>query len=241
MIPFFTPTKFLSLPLPQQHKKASEWLRCIFEGDETKVEEYRAIERWLKLEQVELKNNKLLSDRYHWHLKQANVSWQEHHFLPQVRKQDAVSTSIHFLPIGIYLEHLRSAFNVGSILRTVEAFRLGTVFFSSRTPFIDNPKVQKVSMGTFDKVPCLADCSLKQLPRPLIALETVEASQSVFDFSFPEAFTLLVGNEEYGLSDEALSQADFTIQIPLFGTKNSLNVAVAFGIAASVISHQKRR
>jgi tRNA G18 (ribose-2'-O)-methylase SpoU len=50
----------------------------------------------------------------------------------------------------------------------------------------------------------------------------------------------MLGNEEYGLSEEALSLRDETVKIPLHGFKNSLNVAAAFAIAAGVISHQLR-
>jgi tRNA G18 (ribose-2'-O)-methylase SpoU len=60
----------------------------------------------------------------------------------------------------------------------------------------------------FDKVTCHQNKSLEQLPKPLIALETVPNAPSLFDFTFPKEFTLLLGNEEYGLSDQALSMAD---------------------------------
>ena len=50
----------------------------------------------------------------------------------------------------------------------------------------------------------------------------------------------MLGNEEYGLTEEALSLSDKVVQIPLFGFKHSLNVASAFAIAAGVISHQLR-
>jgi tRNA G18 (ribose-2'-O)-methylase SpoU len=145
------------------------------------------------------------------------------------------------LPISIYLDNLRSAFNVGSILRTTEAFRLGQVCFAKNTPFIDNLKVLKTAMGTFDKVHCVKEAQLNDLPRPLIALETDPNAPSIFDFTFPPSFTLMLGNEEYGLSEEALSQKSAIVRIPLYGFKNSLNVASAFAIAAGVISHQLRK
>jgi tRNA G18 (ribose-2'-O)-methylase SpoU len=58
------------------------------------------------------------------------------------------------------------------------------------------------------------------------------------DFIFPASFTLILGNEEYGISNESLKLADYIVEIPLFGAKNSLNVACAFAIAASQIRRQ---
>ncbi|VHO04238.1 tRNA (guanosine(18)-2'-O)-methyltransferase [Candidatus Rhabdochlamydia sp. T3358] len=129
---------------------------------------------------------------------------------------------------------------MGSIIRTVEAFLLGPICFAKQIPYIDNLKVQKTSMFTFDKVTCHQNRPLEQLPKPLIALETIPNAPSLFDFTFPKEFTLLLGNEEYGLSDQALSMADQAVQIPLYGFKQSLNVASAFAIVAAVISNQQR-
>lgn len=226
-------SKFLSLPLAQQHKKASELLREIASGNILFIKEYNKISQWLDLEPLDYSSTEALSNRFHLHLKQGNVSWQEHNLLI-VRKNDKISET-PFLNIAIYLDNLRSAFNVGSILRTVEAFRLGSVFFSPSTPFINNLKVQKTSMGTFDKVSCYQIASLDTLPRPLIALETADFAPSISEFSFPESFTLILGNEEYGLSESVLKQVDHFVQIPLVGNKNSLNVAAAFAIAAASI------
>lgn len=229
----WTEKKFLSLPLEQQHKKASELLRHIHQGSEESKDVYNQLCRWLSIPCIDTFSIKLMSDRFHFHLHQANICWQEHNLLI-VRSQDRISLAPP-LSVSIYLDNLRSAFNVGNILRSVEAFRLGKVFFSSSTPFIDNPKVQKTSMGTFDKISCSKLKSLDQLPRPFIALETADFADSIHDFAFPETFTLLLGNEEYGLSDTILKEVDFFVQIPLVGSKNSLNVASAFAIAAASI------
>jgi 23S rRNA (guanosine2251-2'-O)-methyltransferase len=70
-------------------------------------------------------------------------------------------------------------------------------------------------------------------PRKIAALEITSNSRSMFDLAkddFPLA--LIIGNEITGVSDQALALADFTLEIPMLGAKHSLNVAVAFGIAA---------
>lgn len=225
-------TKFCSLPSCQQHKKASEILRTIYEGASDLLPLYNKMCQWLAMQELRGLSHETLSDRFHQHLNLAGVSWQEHNLL--IRCHDKQSTT-PFLPMAIYLDNLRSAFNVGSILRTVEAFRLGKVYFSASTPFIDNPKVQKASMGTFDKVECLIVDTIDDLPRPLIGLETCDLAPSIHSFSFPTTFTLALGNEEYGLSEKVLRALDMAVQIPLVGGKNSLNVASALAITAASI------
>ena len=233
MLGIFTESKFTNLPKEQQHKKASELLREIHHGKLQLLDSYNQICFWLSIPPLKNPSFEDLSNRFHEHLKKGNVSWQEHNLLV-IRNSDKESKA-PFLPVAIYLDNLRSAFNVGSILRTVEAFRLGKVYFSSSTPFIDNSKVQKTSMGTYDKVPCIKISSLNELPRPFIALETADFAPSIGSFTFPQVFTILLGNEESGLSKEVLEQVDHFVQIPLVGDKNSLNVAAALAIAASAI------
>jgi tRNA G18 (ribose-2'-O)-methylase SpoU len=234
----FTEKKFLSLKKSLQHKKASQLLKELFLANcpQSLVSCYRDMEKWLSLPETDLKDQKAVTDRFHFHLQEAGLCLKEH-FLLHVERADQESSTA-FLPVYVFLPSLRSAFNVGSILRTMEAFRLGTVCFSGYTPTPQNPKVQKASMNTFDKVPCKLDCQLKDLPRPWIALETALPSIALSDFSFPKTFTLILGNEELGIPKQILVECDAILRIPLVGSKNSLNVASAFAIAAAAIRSQ---
>ena len=171
-------------------------------------------------------------------MKHAQVSHKEHNLLPHVRRFDKQEKTLDFLPIAVYLDNLRSAHNVGSIVRTVEAFSLGSIHFSPQTPFIDQKQVQNTSMGAYQWVKCFENASLLNLPKPLIALETCRESTPLAQFRFPIEFTLAMGNEEYGCSPETLKAADFLVEIPLFGRKNSLNVANALAIVAAEIRKQ---
>ncbi len=233
----FTQKKFLSLKETHRHKKAGELLKQVFSSEDPTLKRcYQNLEEWLELPPINLENHEEISHRFHLHLEKSNLS-QKEHFLLHVKKEDHPS-STPFLPIHIFLTSLRSAFNVGSIFRTVEAFRLGTICCGGSTPGPHNPKVQKASMGTSDKVPCQLESSLKNLPRPWIALETASPSTPLTSFIFPKTFTLILGNEEFGIPKEILLQCDTILEIPLCGSKNSLNVASAFAIAASHIRSQ---
>ncbi|MEM7175296.1 MAG: TrmH family RNA methyltransferase [Chlamydiota bacterium] len=235
--------KLLALPLNRRHKKAAELLRSIITAPPKVAAElfyrYRILEKSLTLPPIE-KTFEALSNRFHTHLRYAKLSLKEHDFLAFPTQLDALDAPTPFLPIWIYLDQLRSSHNVGSILRTTEAFRLGTVVFSPQMPDKNHPKVQKTAMGAAHYVPTTT-LSLADLPRPFIAIETTKNARPYCAFSFPTSpFTLFLGNEEYGLSKEVLSRADQMIGIPLVGCKNSLNVACAFAIIAADIRRTRQ-
>ncbi|PIS02563.1 MAG: TrmH family RNA methyltransferase [Chlamydiae bacterium CG10_big_fil_rev_8_21_14_0_10_42_34] len=230
----FTKKKFLKLDPLQKQKKLAEILRKHYEEQLTDFTEYNTLLSWIKCNPYLHTDFKTLADRYHYHLQQAGLSLKEHNLLPSLRTGDH-TPKLDFPNIAIYLDNVRSAYNVGSILRTVEALRIGKVYFAKNTPFIDNEKVKRTAMGGAELVPCFQNVSLSELPRPIIALDTSDAAINVAEFTFPESFTLILGNEEYGISEESLKEVDFIVEIPLFGAKNSINIACAFAIAASRI------
>ena len=227
----FSKKKFQGLSTQQQHKKCSELLRKLY------LAEYNQMQCWMDGEPLHNPTAEQLSNRYHEHLDLAKVCLKEHRLLPRIDQGDRCAPVAEKLPVDIYLDQIRSAHNVGSILRTVEAFSLGSVIFSPKTPYVDSPQVQKTSMGAHRYVECRQGTLVT---RPLIALETSPDATPIEAFAFPDHFTLAIGNEEYGCSEEILSSADHLVAIPLWGRKNSLNVANAFAIAAAEISRQKR-
>lgn len=230
----FTKRKFFLLDLKQRHKKCAELLRRHYEEKTADFSEYNTWLSWLNLSAYIHTDFKALADRYHWHLQQAGLSLKEHNLLPSLRTGDRIP-QLGFPEIAIYLDHVRSAYNVGSILRTAEALRIGKVYFSEKTPFTDNEKVIRTAMGAAELVPCFQNVPLRDLPRPLIALDTSNAAIALEEFTFPTSFTLILGNEEYGISNGSLQEVDQIVEIPLYGAKNSLNIACAFAIAAAKI------
>ncbi|GAB4233862.1 MAG: hypothetical protein Tsb0021_12930 [Chlamydiales bacterium] len=237
----FEKKKFLSLTLRQRHKKCAELLRSInFSKDPSEhLDQYHQWLEWMDLDLELIFDHEEVSNRYHFHLSEAQVFFKEHHFLPKVDMGDRSHPRLPKIETHIYLDHIRSAHNVGSIIRTTEAFNLGNIYFSPQTPSTEHKQVQKASMGSWRWVSCYYEVSLESLPKPLIALETVKGAVAIDHMVFPESFTLAIGNEEYGCSKKTLQQAEAIVSIPLYGRKNSLNVANAFAIAAHTIRSQK--
>ncbi len=143
---------------------------------------------------------------------------------------DRSGVTIH--PITVYLEDIRSPFNVGSIFRTAEAYGARRILLSPRTPRPTHPRAARTALGTAEVMPWeVVELADFQDGLPIFALETGGAPLG--QFRFPPSGTVLLGSEELGLSPEALSRADGSlgrVSIPLAGAKRSLNVSVAFGI-----------
>jgi TrmH family RNA methyltransferase len=141
-------------------------------------------------------------------------------------------SSVRIWPIGVYLEDLRSPYNVGSIFRTAEAFGVSRLILSPLTPLPTHPRAERTARGAARAVPWeVRELAGLDVTKGVFALEL--GGREVGTFPFPPAGTVLVGSEELGLSPEALGLADASlgrVSIPLAGAKRSLNVSVAFGI-----------
>ena len=131
----------------------------------------------------------------------------------------------------VYLEDVRSPFNVGSVFRSAEAFGVEELLLSPFCADPGHPRAERSAMGTTKIVPWRR-ASLEDLEGlgPLAALEL--GGEPLDSFRFPERGILAVGSEELGLSPELLSRCALRVSIPMGGAKASLNLGVAFGIAA---------
>ena len=244
----FSQKKFLSLSDVQKHKKMAELLKeALITCDQRKdlIHQYKqqlSYDKNLPGYPIQdILSAKEVSDAYHFHLTEAQQRVKEHNLLPNIFQRDRKLPLEPRLDITIYLDHVRSAYNVGSIIRTLESFQLGCLVCGPQTPCVEHKKVQDTSMGTYQWIQTKEISNLKDLPRPWIALETAEKATDIFDFPFNyySIFTLILGNEEYGISDKVLKEVDFLIKIPMMGRKNSLNIANAFAIAAYEIRRKK--
>lgn len=233
----FTKAKFLSLSLEKQEKLSAERLHSLFLNPQSSEDlvEYNLFQEWRNGSPISALDPETISNRYHKHLQTAGIHLKEGQFLPSIKTKDR-HEALPCLGFHIYLDGLRSAHNVGSILRTVEAFRLGDVYFSENTPFTDQKKVRDASMGSWEWISC-KKAKLEDLPKPWICLETSEEAISLREAVIPHGSTLILGNEEFGCSHSVLSCADKIVQIPLRGMKNSLNVANAFAVLSYELSN----
>lgn len=136
----------------------------------------------------------------------------------------------------LYLEDLRSPFNVGAVFRAAESFGVRRIFISTHTADPDHPRARRASMLTTEVVPWERlhfDEARARAGTPLVfALET--GGTPVEQFPLPEPGLMVIGSEELGVSPEVLAAADVSagrLSIVTGGVKGSLNVAVAAGIA----------
>ncbi|MCL2805903.1 MAG: TrmH family RNA methyltransferase [Treponema sp.] len=136
-----------------------------------------------------------------------------------------------FKGMHVYMEDIRSPFNVGAMFRTAESFGVEKIILS---PFCADPlhrRAERTAMGCIDIIPWERQEFLPD-NLPVFALETGGIPLS--EFSFPRQGLLIAGSEELGVSPNALAAADASlgrVSIPCYGAKASLNVSVAFGIA----------
>ena len=143
-------------------------------------------------------------------------------------------------PIVVVVHDLRSAHNVGSVFRTADAAGLAHVYLTGITPTPDHRGVTKTALGAQDSVPWTAAPDLDALIATLRASGTTIAAlertphavepADVPASAFPLA--LVLGNEVAGVPAHVLAAADLVVGLPQWGVKASLNVSVAFGIAA---------
>ncbi len=143
------------------------------------------------------------------------------------------------MPVYVILNSIRSSYNVGSILRTSDGVMIEKLYLCGYTPTPEKKEVIKTALGSqnsvnweYTKDPKEVIYSLKNKGIKICALELTDTSISYYNVSktdFP--LCLIVGNEISGVSQELIDLCDFSIEIPQFGIKQSLNVAVAYGIA----------
>ncbi|MEO0080037.1 MAG: RNA methyltransferase [candidate division WOR-3 bacterium] len=148
-------------------------------------------------------------------------------------------------PVHIVLDNLRSAFNVGSIFRLADAIRAQEVVTCGYTCHPPHHKLEQTALGATESVPWRhfleTTDALTELRKSGVAIVGVETvAQAVrfhrFEWRFPAAIVL--GNEALGLSPSVLKLCSAIVQIPVFGYKNSINVAAACAVVLYDIARQ---
>lgn len=148
-------------------------------------------------------------------------------------------------PVHIVLDNIRSAFNVGSIFRTADAGAVAHLHLCGMTAYPPNRKLAKTALGAMDYVPWThrKDTvetldTLKAEGILCVAVETAPGAVAHTEMAWPQPVAIVFGNEVTGIGPDVLQRCDRTVQIPMAGHKNTINVATAFGIVLFEILRQ---
>jgi len=143
------------------------------------------------------------------------------------------------LPIVVILDNIRSLHNVGSIFRTADAFNLEAIFLCGITATPPHREIHRSALGATESVrwhyfenSVVAALHLQEKGYQLVVVEQTDQSIPLDDFS-PDSehpLALIFGNEVQGISEEVMKLTGQAVEIPQYGTKHSLNVAVTAGI-----------
>lgn len=143
------------------------------------------------------------------------------------------------LPVIVVLDEVRSMSNVGSVFRSADAFAIEGIYLCGLTPTPPHRDIHKTALGATETVPWKHSATtvdalnqLKSEGYTLLAIEQVHDSISLENY-VPDKnnkTALVFGHEVFGVSEEALALCDATLEIPQWGTKHSLNIAVSTGI-----------
>lgn len=142
-------------------------------------------------------------------------------------------------PVIAVLENVRSAYNVGSVFRTADAFLIESIYITGYTAAPPHKEITKTALGAQDSVDWKyfkttgeAIEELKNEGYKIFAVEQVSDSillQNINDLSV-EKMAFIFGNEVKGVEQETILLCDGCVEIPQFGMKHSLNISVAAGI-----------
>ena len=261
MIPAFpfTEKKFRSLSPTGVHRWLIKWLTSVYQSLSTNrlsgsdlaffTREYTRSLSWLDLPAPPFPDTtdtrlwmECVSDAIHHHRIQTGCLPKDQDLLPGVVTGDKKTASPVPLPFEYHmaLDGLRSLFNVGSIFRTCDAGGIQSVILGN-IPGGDHPVIEKTSMGTSAWMPQRTTDDLagdllhmKDKGYSIIGIETTQNSIPHARYPWPDKGTIVLGNEEYGISSHVMRVCDDFVHIPMLGRKNSINVANA----ASVIVFQ---
>ena len=142
------------------------------------------------------------------------------------------------MPLVVVLDDVRSMYNVGSVFRTSDAFRVAAIHLCGITAQPPHPEIHKTALGAEDREDWQYFPSAKESVRALqeqgfkvFAVEQAEGSTMLQNLSLAEGkYAIVMGNEVKGVNQEVVDMCDGCIEIPQFGTKHSLNVSTTAGM-----------
>lgn len=160
----------------------------------------------------------------------------------------ALAANVDRWQVDALLDNIRSAWNVGSIIRTSNGIGIRKIYICGFSPTPEHPKVKKTALGAETTIPWEQSNNgvsftreLKTRGNILWALEDLPGATPLFQVEVPvqkAPIVLIVGNELSGIDPGIIELCDRVISIPMIGTKRSYNVAIAFSIAASFLVYR---
>ena len=149
-------------------------------------------------------------------------------------------------PITVVCENVTNAPNIGSLFRICDAFGVQKLIFTGEHLPIPSRKMQKTSRATekyvdYQKVNDIQTylATIKETHQ-IICLEISDNSTPIqgFSFNFSKPIALIIGDENFGVSENVLQQSDAVIHINMFGKNSSMNVVQATNIALYEMTKQ---
>ena len=146
-------------------------------------------------------------------------------------------------PSLIFLDRLQDPGNMGTIIRTADAFNMDGIIITDGSVDPYNPKVVRATMGSIFRLPIyyiedsIQGLSYLKENGLRIFSTSLEGSLPIYDIDYNKGFILVIGNESTGVSDEIYSLSDELIRIPMPGRAESLNA----GVAASIIMYESMK
>jgi tRNA G18 (ribose-2'-O)-methylase SpoU len=147
-------------------------------------------------------------------------------------------------PVFGLLDNIRSAWNVGSMFRSADAAGLSGLYLCGLTATPPRADIEKTALGASSAVPwdywpetLAAVQTVRRRGMQVVALECVAEAALYDEFAYRFPLCYVVGHEVHGIAPEVLLACDAVVRIPMYGSKESLNVAVSFGLMA----YQARR
>ena len=143
------------------------------------------------------------------------------------------------LPLIVVLDDVRSMYNIGSVFRTCDAFRVEAVYLCGISCTPPATEIHKTALGAEDsvswkyfKTTLEAVAELKKEGYQILSIEQVEHSTKLQTFVPQEGqrYAVILGNEVKGVHQEVVDISDGCLEIPQLGTKHSMNVSVTAGI-----------
>lgn len=141
------------------------------------------------------------------------------------------------IPVIAILENVRSAYNVGSVFRTADAFLIEAIYLTGYTARPPHKEIKKTALGAEETVHWKHFSSASQAIQDLhqsgykvFAVEQVENSVSLEKFEATDKIAVIFGNEVSGVEQSTIAICDGCIEIPQLGMKHSLNIATAAGV-----------